>query len=452
MKIVILGAGEVGRHLCDTLSMENNDVTIIENKESVAREVDDEYNVRVLTGNGASAEILRQAGINKCDYFLAMTSDDRTNILSSSVAKALGAQVTIARIHDQTYSETGIINYQAHFGIDHFLNPEALTAVEMAKSIRHPGRVSVENFARGQIEVQQLRLDPRSKLVGKPLKELRLDSGIRIGFVQNEERQEVAHANTVLQSGDLITVFGTAKVLDAFRKLLNPGQTDQTVRIALFGGGETAIALIRLLSHPRFRIRVLESNPALCRILSEQFPQVTVIQGDATHLRLLEEEQIGSADYFIACTKDDEDNIMTCIQASKLGAKHCHLLINRADYLQVLDRLKDTLGVELIVSPRLATGNEVRRYLNRKPYFLHADLAGESGSIVEIRVNQHCPYKGVALKDIQWPGHTVIVALLRQNEVKVPGALDEIEAGDRLVIISRKEYIKSLVEVLHPRS
>lgn len=452
MKIVILGAGEVGRHLCETLSRKNNDVTIIERTEEVAREIDEEYNVRVLPGNGASAEVLRIAGVSKCDYFLAMTSDDRTNILSSSVAKAMGAKTTIARIHDQTYSETKIINYQTHFGIDHLLNPEALTAVELAKSIRHPGRVSVENFARGQIEVQQLRLDPKSSLVGKPLRNLRLDSGLRIGFVQNDQRQEVAHANTVLEGGDLVTVFGTSQVLDSFRKVLNPSQADQTVRIVLFGGGETAIALIRLLSHPRFRIRILETDPVKCRVLSEHFPRVTVIHGDATHLRLLEEEQIGTTDYFIACTKDDEDNIMTCIQASKLGAKHCLLLINRADYLQVLDRLKDTLGLEMVVSPRLATGNEVRRYLNRKPYFLHSDLAGESGSIIEIKVSEQCPYRGFALKDIKWPGPTVIVALLRQNEVKVPGAMDLIQPKDRLVLIARREHINALVDVLNPDS
>ena len=448
MKIIVLGAGEVGRHLCDILSKENNDVTVIERSETVAKNTDEEFNVRVLSGNGASAAVLVEAGVKKCDLFLAMTSEDKTNILASSLAKALGAATTVARIHDQTYNETSIINYQKHFGIDYLLNPEALTAVELAKAIRHPGRVAVEYFARGQIEVQQLSLNARSQLVGKPLKDLRLDPGIRIGFVHNEERQEVANAQTILKEGDLVTVFGSAKILDQTRRLFRPELDQRKVSIVLFGGGETTIALIRLLSHPRFKIRILEPDSENCRYLAELFPNVTLIQGDATSLRLLEEEQIGMADYFIACTKDDEDNIMTCIQASKLGAKHCLLLINRADYLQVLDRLKETLGLEMVVSPRLATANQVQRYANRKPYFVLASLPGNKGKIIEITVKDQSVCVGRQLKDIVWPGPCVVAALLRGHEVKVPGAQDLIEARDRLVLITDEEHMPGAVDLL----
>ncbi|MCC5790629.1 MAG: Trk system potassium transporter TrkA [Opitutales bacterium] len=450
MKIIIIGAGEVGRHLCDILSEDNHDVTVIETDEKIGTEVDEQFNVRVLSGNGSSAHVLQNAGVQKCQLFLAMTSDDGTNILSSSIAKAMGAEVTVARIHDRTYNESEILNYQKHFGIDHLLNPEALTAVELAKAIRHPGRVAVEYFARGKIEVQQLALNARSKLVGRPLKDLRLDPGIRIGFVYSEDRQEVANAETILREGDMVTVFGSAEILDQTRRLFRPELDNQRVTIVLYGGGDTAISLVRLLSHPRFRIRILEPDPHRCEQLAELFPQVTIIQGNATSLRLLEEEQVGSADYFVACTKNDEDNIMTCIQASKLGAKHCLLLINRADYLQVIDRLKETLGLELVVSPRLATANQVKRYANRKPYFVLANLPGESGQILEIRVQKKSSVVGMKLRDIKWAGPCVVAALLRGHEVKVPGAEDEVCFGDRLVLIASDEHAKEAVRLLAP--
>lgn len=449
MKIIIVGAGEVGRHLCEILSERAHDVTVIESDTDIASAVDEELNIRTIHGNGSSAEVLVKAGVKKCDFFLAMTSDDKTNLISSSIAKEVGAKTTIARIHEQTYADNSIINYQSHFGIDYLLNPEGLTAVELAKKIRHPGRVAVENFARGQIEVQLFNVHSKAKVLNKPLMELKLDPRVRIGYVQSEGKPpEVAHAGTVLQAGDAVTLFGPPHILFDLKALFDP-ETDLTpVRIVLYGGGETAIALVRHLSHPRFRIRILESNREQCRLLSEKFPRVTVIHGDATSLRLLEEEQIGKTNYFIACTKDDEDNVMTCLQASKLGARHVMLLINRADYIEVLDRLKETLGVELVVSPRLATANEVIRYTSRGPSSVLAQLSDGIGQIVEIKVGEESPCHGKTLKEIRWPGSCVIVALLHKSEAKVPGANDIILAGDHIVAITTKENTGELVRLL----
>ena len=448
MKILIVGAGEVGRYLCEILSEEYHDVSVIESDIPLANQIDEELNVRVIKGNGSSAGVLQQADADHCDYFLAMTSDDKTNLISCSIAKALGAGTTIARIHDQTYSDNSILNYQLHFGIDHLLNPEALAAVELAKKIRHPGRVAVENLARGQIEVQQFRVKPKAKVIGKKLADLNLDRRVRIGYVQSGDEQKVAGANTVLREYDYVTLFGPSQILFDVKPLFDPELETEPVRIVLFGGGEASIALVRLLTHPRFKIRILEESKEQCRLLAEKFPKVTVIQGDATSLRLLEEEQVGSADYFIGLTKEDEDNVMTCLQASKLGAKHTMLLVNRADYIEVLERLKSILGVELVVSPRIATANEVVRYTSREPYIELAKLANDSGRIVEIKVGPKSPCAGRKLRDIEWPGDCVIVALMYKSDAKVPGADDTIEAGARVVAIIHKENTRELVKML----
>lgn len=449
MKIIIIGAGEVGQHLCSTLSDSQHDVTVIEQQAAVAARLDEELDVRVIHGNGSYAGTLVKAGVKNCGYFLAMTSDDRTNLISSSLAKVLGQNTTtITRIHDQTYNDSSIINYQAHFGIDHLLNPEALSAVELAKAIRNPGRVAVENLARGQIEVQQIKVHPKARVIGKTLAELRLHSGIRVGYVQSGDTQEVAHAGTVLEAGDLVTVFGVPQVVFDQKPLFNPETEMDAVRVVLYGGGETSIALIRLLSHPRFRVRVLEKDPARCKALAETFPRVTVIHGDATSLRLMEEEQIGAADYFVACTKDDEANVMTCLQASKLGTKHALLLINRPDYIDVLERLKGTLGLEMVVSPRLATANEVMRYTSRAPYVELARLPNRGGHVIEVKIKAASAVDGKMVKEVQWPKNCVAVALLHRSEATVPGANDVINGGDRLVVIIKQDQIPELMTLL----
>ena len=448
MKIIIIGAGEVGHNLCSTLAAAGHNVTLIEQSGLRYEKLDEEQNARIILGNGSSARQLVDVDVASCDAFLAMTSDDRTNVISCSLAKGLGAKNTIARIHDDTYSDNSVINYQLHFGIDLLVNPEAICAVELAKEIRSAGRVAVENFARGQIEVQQQQVAPKSHLIGKKLEDLKLDPRVRIGFVQRDGNSAVASAETVLQENDLITLFGHPEELFSLRERFDPKQKINESRVVLFGGSETAISLIRLLSNPRFKVRVIEKNKTKCRDLSERFPNVTVIHGDATSLRLLEEEQIGSADYFVACTKDDEDNILTCLQAAKLGANHVQLVINKGDYDQLLGILKTMLGIEVVVSPRQATAEFMLRSLSAESSSTLAEVPRGGGKIVEVRIKHSSPCVGKKIKDIHLPADALFVALLHKFKAKVPSADDIILAGDRVVLIvseaERKTVLASL--------
>jgi trk system potassium uptake protein TrkA len=377
-----------------------------------------------------------------------MTSDDRTNVISCSLAKGLGAKNTIARIHDETYSDNSVINYQLHFGIDLLVNPEAICAVELAKEIRNPGRVAVENFARGQIEVQQQEVAKGSRLVGKKLIDLKLDARVRIGYIQRDGKSEVARADSELQAGDVITLFGHPEELFTLRERFDPKHKVDIARVVLFGGSETAISLIRLLSNPRFKVRVIEKDKAKCRSLVERFPNITVIHGDATSLRLLEEEQIGSADYFVACTKDDEENILTCLQAAKLGANHVQLVINKGDYDQLLGILKTMLGIEVVVSPRQATAEFMLRNLSAESTAKLAEVPGGGGQIVEVRIKHSSPCVGKKVKDIHLPAGALFVALLHKFKAKVPAAEDVILAGDRVVVILDENQEKAVMASL----
>src|SRR5690554_212884 len=180
MRIIIVGAGEVGSYLADTLSRHDHDVTVVEQDESVAATLDEHSDVRVVRASGSSARMLQQAGVKNCDFFLALTSNDETNLVSSSIAKAMGARMTFARVHDATYRDSSVLNYQEHFGIDLLFNPARLAAVEIAKHIRNPDRVAVEDFARGQIEVQLVEVSPDARVAGRTLAELKLNPRMRV--------------------------------------------------------------------------------------------------------------------------------------------------------------------------------------------------------------------------------------------------------------------------------
>ena len=448
MKVVIVGAGEVGRHLSHVLSEAGHDVTVVEMDPDRAALMDEEYNVRVIQGSGSSAETLKRAIADGCDQFLAMTSKDETNLIACSLARVLGARNVISRIHDQTFTDTSHVNYPLHFGIDMMLNPEGLCAVELAKSIRNPARIAVENFARGQIEAQRITVDEKARFRGKSLRELKLPPQVKFGFYQRGEEQDIPAADTVLEAGDVVTVFGPPNELYKLRANLDPNAAGKEVRVVIFGGGETAVALVRLLNNPRFKVRIIERDEEKCRRLAERFPQVTFINGDGTSLRLLEEEQIGNADFFVASTGDDERNVMTSIQAAKLGAKHVQTVINKTDYEEILYNLRSALDIETLVAPRLVTANEVVRHLSNAPYVELFSFPRQAARILEMQVSLDSPCAGKSFREIGWPKHAVVVALLHKFQVKVPGADDRILAGDRVVLITREQNIKDLLRLL----
>tara|TARA_B100001248_G_scaffold262395_1_gene258111 strand:- start:49981 stop:51330 length:1350 start_codon:yes stop_codon:yes gene_type:complete len=448
MKIIIVGAGNVGSFLCKCLSEKGYNVTVIEETHAIASSIDEQYDAKVICGNGSSAEILVKAGVRDCDFYIAMTSDDRVNIVGCSIAKALGAKATIARIHDQTYSDNTLINYQFHFGIDFLVNPEGLCAMELAKDIRNPGRLAVERFAQGHIEVQQIPVTQSSSLTSIPLRDLELSPEVRVGYIQRGNETQIASSSSTFEQDDLVTFVGLSEELAKIKQKLAPHDGPKSVSIALFGGSESAITLIRLLSNPRFKILLIEREAPICEEIAEHFPHITVIHGDAASTRLLEEEQIGSYDYFIATTKNDEDNIMTTLLAKQQGVQNAQLIINRCDYEDILGQLKNILGIESIVSPRIATITELLHYISEEATIELATLPGDAGKILEVRVDSESPCVGKTIHEIAWPPDIVLVALLNQFHAKVPCAGDTILACSRIVVIAKQDSVAPLLELL----
>ena len=447
MNIVIVGAGEVGYCLADELSRKNHGVVVIEEGVESALYIDEQLNVLVIQGNGSSAEVLVQAGVASCDYFLSTTADDRTNLVACSLAKALGAKNTVARLHDQSYIDNQIVNYQLHFGVDYLFSPEALCAMEIAKIIRNPDRVMVQNFARGEIEVQGLTVSSGSSYAYKALKDLSLDANVRVGFIHRDNKVIIPEAETTILPLDTVTLFGNAEVLLQEQEKWEGSQKEQALRVVLYGGDETSISLVRLLRNPRFKVRIIEKDLKRCKTLAEKFPQATIINGDGTSRRLLEEEQIGSVDYFVGASRDDEDNVMTCLQAKQLGAKNVILLINKPDYEGILDHIGNSIGIEKFVSPRIASRNDMLRHISDESFVYLSTLPNKIGRILEVRIDSDSQAVGKTVRELDLKG-IPIVALLHKFSVKVPLPEDRILAGDRLIVIAPEDKIKSALKVL----
>ena len=448
MKIVVVGAGDVGKYLCKVLSEDGHAVTLIEAEDETITEVEENLDIRVVKGNGASAKFLLQASAQNADYVLAMTQFDQLNIVACAIASKLGARKTIARVHDMVYSDVSSFNYRKNFNIDILINPEALTAVELAKHIRNPARFVVEEFARGQIELQEIEISENAEALGRPLKELNLPSGIKIGYVESNGVLTVPTAETVLNVGDKVTVLGAPEALSKNAHIFSEALSEQSARVVLYGATETSVALVRRLSHSRFKVRVIDPDMKKCRTMAETFPEVTVINGSATSLRLLEEEQIGNADYFVACTKDDEENVMTCLQAKKLGAKNVELVVNKSDYEQVIQNISSFLNITAAASPRKTSVAEIKKYITDKRYTVAGSLKNGEIEFIEIKVESDSWGDGKKLYELKLPPATIIAAIVdEQLNAKVPGATDIINASDRLIVILEKKNVPQVVDM-----
>ncbi|MDR2807062.1 MAG: Trk system potassium transporter TrkA [Puniceicoccales bacterium] len=447
MNVFIIGGGSVGSFLCERFSA-THDITVIDSDPDVGQTIDHLYDVSVIGDHACSAKVLIDAGVKQCDFFIATTNDDRSNILSCSIAKALGAKMTIARASDKTYTDHSLLNYQLHFGIDLFINPEALCALELAKEIWNPGYIAIERFSNGMIGAQQIGVSAASSLVGKTLAEIKFDPQVRIGCIYRGDHYEFATSQTTLMVGDLVTIVGSSKAVASVRDAFAPGRYISMQNVTIFGGEETAIALAKLLRDKKFNLRIIESNLRKCKALAEQFPEITIINGRATSIGLQYEEEIGSVDYFVACTKCDEDNIMSSLQASHLGAHNVMFIVNKGDYDHMLKDINYKLGIRKFVSPRIATFLELRHYLSGKKFWKISSFNDDSGYFVQLEVNPQSQCAGRAIRDIPWPAGAVVVALSHHFKTKVPSADDIVMGGDSMIIVIPKEKQLALENLL----
>lgn len=433
MNILILGAGEIGFHLASQLSAQDHNICVIESDERVASEVNDKLDARVVEGNGSSVSVLEDANVADCDVFLGLTSSDDTNIVAASVAGSLGAKRTIARVHSDVQRDQWLFDFRNHFHVDYLFSSERLAAVELAKYIRNPDCLIVEEVARGRIELQQSQLHNESSAVGKRLRELTLPARVRVGSIQRGETAIIPNGEEMLCAGDVVTLFGNPRNLQEAAPLFRArsGGRDE-VRVVIFGGGEYGLALAQMLEGGRFRTRIIERDAKRCQYLSSILQRATLINADATSVRLLREEQVGDADFFVGATQDDEDNVMTCLQAKDLGVKHCLTLVHRADYADAVTRAGSKLGILGAVSPRVATSRDLLRFVTSEKFSTLISLSG-GVEVIEFTVEASSSLAGKSVSDIVWPKGSGLVSLTHGSTAAVPAANDVLQAGDIVV-------------------
>lgn len=438
MRVLTLGAGTVGRWIADMLCQRRHDVTVIDIDPQRVKQVNSELDVRALHGNAAQSTMLFQAGVCSADICLAVTGIDEVNVVAASMAKALGARRSIARVYEPAFRDASTFDYQKHFQIDSLLSLEQLSAFELARAIRNPDSIPLEHFARGHLEVYEITVDAGADASDQKLRDLNLSGGVRIGSIAREGRMWLASGEDELHAGDRVSLIGApTEVSKAQPRFVASSRKKKREAVMIAGGGETGYHVANTLSTNDYRITILERDADRCDQIARLLPDATVIHANANRRSVLEDEGGGSVDYFVACTGSDESNIMAGVEARELGARRVMAVVGRPDYANVVGKL----GIDRVVSERDVGARQVLGLLNEGAVISKRRMPNGDIGVYQLEVTEGTRVAKAALADLPLSGRCLIAAIQRDSFVRVPTANDQLRGGDIVVALIDLEHI-----------
>lgn len=446
MRIVILGAGQVGGTLAENLVRENNDITLVDQNAERLASLQQRLDIRTIHGHGSHPDVLQEAGLAGADMLIAVTNSDETNMIGCQVAHTLfKTPVKIARVRSNCYFDYPALFEKKEIPIDVCISPEQLVTDYLSRLIEYPGALQVLDFADGLVQLAAVRPYFGGPLVGKSLKELQKampDLPMRVAAIFRHNNSIPITGSTTLQVGDEVFFIATPKDIRQVLKAL--GRLTSTYKhIMIAGGGHIGNRLAYTLEK-NYNIKLIEHNVGRAKMLAETLNGTTVLVGDASDRELLINENIDQFDVFCAVTNDDEANIMSCVQAKRLGVQQVMALINRTAYV---DLVEGGL-IDIAVSPQQATIGSILTYLRRGDMVrIHSLRRGAAEAIEVIAHGDEKTSKvvGRTWAEIKLPAGTVIGAIVRDKQVHIAAPEMRIEAEDHLILFVMNK--KSIREV-----
>lgn len=453
MRIVVVGAGKVGRVLTEQLAAEKHDIVVIDQDTDLIESLVNIYDVRGVVGNGGCYDVQKDAFEDGADLLIATTSSDETNILACLVAKKLGTPHTIARIRNPEYEK------QLHFmreelGLSMVVNPEKATAREIARVLRFPSAIKREQFCRQRFELVEYRVNEGNPLEGLQLSDLYRNIRVKILIcaVARGQQTIIPTGATVLQKGDKIYLTASARELESFFRKLNIFKA-RANNIMIVGASRITYYLVKELQDIQKRVTVIDSNAARCQAMSEKFPGVLVIHGDGADSELLSEERISEMDAFVPLTGLDETNIILAMYANQFPNCKVVAKINRPSFAD----LANQKGlVDSVVSTAAVTSETIARYVRAMQNSFDSDniktlhrLVGGRVEALEFNVGPGLPFIGVPLKDLNLREGMLVAGIVRQNGAPViPSGADALQEGDDVVIVTTDTTLHALRDIV----
>lgn len=441
MKIIIVGCGKVGELLTSYISNEGHDVVVVDSDQAIIERTVNEYDVMGVVGNGASNAVQMEAGVDKANLLIAVTASDELNIMCCMVARKLGARHTIARVRNPEYADQ-IVFMRKEFGLSMAVNPEYDAAREISRIIRVPAALKVDTFAKGRVDLVEVKIDEKHPLCGRKLSELVSVCGVNVLVCAVKRGDEVIipKGDFTPEAGDVIHITASHQDLLTFFKKL--GIQDKRIKnVMIMGGGKIAYFLAKRLEGLGIGVKLVERDGQRAEQLAELLPKAMIIHGDATDSDLLDEEGVADTDAVVTLTGVDEENIMISLYASKNKVDKVITKVNRPGIMKLLS----SIGLECVVSPRSITANSILRYLRGLE---HSDsssiqtlykIVDAEVEAVEFIAADGFDDIGKPIKTMKIRKNIIIACIIRGNRIIYPHGDDTIERGDAVIVVAKSE-------------
>jgi trk system potassium uptake protein TrkA len=447
LKIVIVGAGEVGYHFAEWLAQEKKEVVVIDIAPEALRRVSDHLDVQILQGSGSNPRILEESTLKNADIILAVTDKDEVNLVACFFANLIAPEIQkVALIRNPDYSPYREALTRDILNIGLVINPEREVVNSILRILSAPEVEEVNDFVGGRIKMLGKYLLPHSPLNG--LKLMQLPEKIErnrmiIAALLREEQLIIPKGKDTLRAGDFVYFVCQSQDIETIIRLF--GKTTTPMKnILVVGGGNIGFHLARELEARRFNVKLIEKDPQRCQTISAKLDRTLVLQGFATDQKFLEQENVGYMDMVAAVTWDEEMNILSCLLAKRLGAKKTIARVNKMPYIPLVQ----AIGIDHIVSPRLSAINTLFPYLRRGKVISTVTIRGKAAEVLEAEALAKSAIVGKPLKDLQFPKEALFLCIFRGDEVFIPSGDSVIEPGDRVLILSTSAVIPLVEQAL----
>ena len=443
MQVVIVGAGEVGSSIAAGLA-DSHDVVVIDNDASLVDELTYDQDVLAIHGDGTDLEVLREAGIGEADMLIASTDLDETNIVICGTAAVLCDAFTIARVKRPQFLRTWE-NEQGAFGVDFMVCTDLLAAQTIVGVIGLPTAQDVDTFADGLVQMAEFEIPPDSPVANQTVSEADRFDSLTFAAIIRETEIVIPTGETTIQPGDEVVVIGSPDSAREFSAAISPEES-RPKDVVIVGGSEVGFQVARLLEQRGFRPRVVEHDPDRARWLAERLPKTTVLESDATDQAFLERERIGEADVLLATLENEQQNLLATLLVKRLGVDRTVAVVDTGAFADLFE----AVGVDVAISPREATAEEITRFTRARRAENVSLIDGDRAEVLEVEIDAESAIAGRSIGEFvpELPKGVVIGAITRGGELITPRGDTVVRAGDHVVLFADTEVVDALAAAL----
>ena len=446
MKIVIAGAGDMGYHLAQQLSFDNKDIVMIDTDKDVLDNVSSHLDVLTIVGDSTSLEVLKNAGVNEAEMVMAVTTSEKSNIVTAVLAKQLGAKRVIARVRNHDYLDPDNDVYFKNIGIDNIISPSMLCSSEIKRMLKNSSFTDVFEFEEGKLNVVGITLDQYSSLVNKAISDMSqniLFRDIKIIAIVRDQMTIIPRGNTIIRNNDHVFFISNKKAVESILDLL--GQKEITIKNVMIIGGDDMAYATALKLEDFYRVTLIHKDKERCKWLSERLDKTLVINGDYKNIDLLIEEGLEQMEAFISVTESSETNIITSLSAKNHGVYKTIAHVDTREYIHI----SHSIGVDSLINKKLVAANQITRFLRKGNVEAVSGIYGVDAEFVQYVITKNYRITRKALKDLYFPESAMVAGVIRGEEVFIPDGDFVMQKDDKVIVFALPAAKNSLEKLFH---